>query len=170
MTNKLGLPPKHIPRQIITDVDGVLTTGQFLYDQQGKAYKIFGPNDSDGVKILKKLGFLIQAVTADFRGYNISQKRCHDMGIDCGYIPEGERLDWIEREFEFAHTIYIGDGIHCASVLARCAFGFAPGNAVPAAKQNANWVLDAHGGEGVLLEVALWIARHWFQKEWQDLI
>ena len=36
------------------DVDGVMTTGQFIYSDKGKQYKIFGPHDSDGLKLIKK--------------------------------------------------------------------------------------------------------------------
>ena len=35
-------------------VDGVMTTGQFLYSKLGKEYKIFGQHDNDGIKMLKK--------------------------------------------------------------------------------------------------------------------
>ena len=33
----------------ISDVDGVLTTGQFHYTIEGKAIKTFGPDDNDGL-------------------------------------------------------------------------------------------------------------------------
>ena len=33
----------------LLDVDGVMTTGQFLYSKDGKDYKVFGPHDSDGL-------------------------------------------------------------------------------------------------------------------------
>ena len=42
-------------KALILDVDGVMTTGQFLYNADGKAYKIFGPDDSDGLKLIDKL-------------------------------------------------------------------------------------------------------------------
>lgn len=41
------------PQFIIFDIDGVMTTGQFLYSENGKAYKIFGAHDNDGIKLLK---------------------------------------------------------------------------------------------------------------------
>lgn len=37
----------------VLDVDGVMTTGQFLYSQDGKAYKIFGPHDAEGLKMIR---------------------------------------------------------------------------------------------------------------------
>ena len=37
----------------ILDVDGVLTTGQFLYTSEDKVMKIFGPDDNDALSLLK---------------------------------------------------------------------------------------------------------------------
>ena len=42
-------------RIIISDVDGCLTDGKFVYTSEGKVSKTFGPHDNDGVKKLKKL-------------------------------------------------------------------------------------------------------------------
>ena len=36
----------------ILDVDGVMTTGQFLYSESGKLMKVFGPDDNDGLGLL----------------------------------------------------------------------------------------------------------------------
>ena len=37
------------PKYFILDVDGVMTTGQFMYSKNGKIFKVFGPHDSDGL-------------------------------------------------------------------------------------------------------------------------
>ena len=37
----------------IIDVDGVMTTGQFLYTEDEKCMKVFGPDDNDGLSFLK---------------------------------------------------------------------------------------------------------------------
>ena len=41
------------PNIFILDVDGVMTTGQFLYTKSGKTEKVFGPDDADALNILK---------------------------------------------------------------------------------------------------------------------
>ena len=33
------------PKFFLLDVDGVITSGQFLYSKRGKIYKVFGPDD-----------------------------------------------------------------------------------------------------------------------------
>ncbi len=76
-----------------------LTTGQFLYSVDGKAYKIFGPHDNDGIKLLsqkKRVLFL----TADQRGFQISRKRIvDDMKQELVLVAESERLDYLETRF-----------------------------------------------------------------------
>lgn len=48
----------------ILDVDGVMTTGQFLYTAEGKAMKVFGPDDNDGLSLIKQY-LEIRFVTGD---------------------------------------------------------------------------------------------------------
>ena len=64
---------KKIPTHIIIDVDGVMTTGQFIYSNLGKQFKIFGAHDSDGLKLLNSF-FKIIFITADKRGFKITKK------------------------------------------------------------------------------------------------
>ena len=52
------------PKCFILDVDGVMTTGHFLYTKEGKAMKIFGPDDHDGLSILRNC-LHIRFVTGD---------------------------------------------------------------------------------------------------------
>ena len=82
---------KKIPKNIIIDVDGVLSTGQFFYNQDGKVFKIFGRHDNDGLKIVKNF-FSILFITADIKGFKISKKRIvDDMGFELRLISESKR-------------------------------------------------------------------------------
>ena len=60
-------------KNIIIDVDGVMTTGQFIYSKTGKLFKIFGPHDTDGLNLLKKK-YNISFITADKKGLEITKK------------------------------------------------------------------------------------------------
>ena len=62
------------PKVFLIDVDGVLTTGQFLYTENGKTMKMFGPDDHAGLSLLKPY-MEIKFLTGDKSGYNISKKR-----------------------------------------------------------------------------------------------
>ena len=41
------------PAIFILDVDLVITSGNFIYSTEGKSFKIFGPDDNDGLSLLK---------------------------------------------------------------------------------------------------------------------
>ena len=41
------------PKVFLLDVDGVMTSGQFFYSNQGKVMKVFGPDDHDALSLLK---------------------------------------------------------------------------------------------------------------------
>ena len=62
------------PRVFIIDVDGVMTTGHLLYTENGKTMKVFGPDDHDGLSLLKNY-LEIRFVTGDKTGFKISKKR-----------------------------------------------------------------------------------------------
>ena len=88
---------KKIPKNIVLDVDGIMTTGQFFYDENGKRYKVFGPDDADALKILKRFMNIV-FVSADKRGFKISKKRIStDMGYKLYNVSSEERLDWIKK-------------------------------------------------------------------------
>ena len=88
---------KKMPTNIIIDVDGVMTSSQFLYSKKGKEYKIFGAHDSDGLNLLKKY-FKIEFITADKRGFSITKKRIvNDLKLKLRIIGEHERYTFCKK-------------------------------------------------------------------------
>lgn len=155
---------KQRPTLAIFDVDGVLTTGQFLYSADGKAYKVFGPHDNDGIKILEKL-MRVLFLTADERGFPISRKRIvDDMKQELILVSEADRLSFIEKNFGLDNVIYMGDGYHDAVILKRCRYGIAPCNARVEAKNAADYVTPSAAGEGAVLDACLHILNSFFER------
>lgn len=155
--------------EIITDVDGVLTDGSFLYSEKGKIYKRFGPHDSDGVKILRSMDISIRSITADKKGFEITKKRTSDLNIDLILVPEEDRLNWIKSNCNLKTTAFIGDGLYDAAVMKICALSFAPANAVDLTKKFATKVIDTYGGNGVLLSIALMFLKNRNPRSYYDL-
>ena len=56
------------PVTFILDVDGVMTTGHFLYTPEGKSLKIFGPDDNDGLSLINSY-VSIHFVTGDRKSH-----------------------------------------------------------------------------------------------------
>jgi 3-deoxy-D-manno-octulosonate 8-phosphate phosphatase (KDO 8-P phosphatase) len=153
---------------IISDVDGVLNTGQFLYNECGKQFKIFGPHDGDGVKILKKHGFNVEFVSADHRGFKITKARIDDMKCNVELVSEGDRYDFINKKYGLENVIYIGDGLHDAKILKDAYFGIAPIDARIEAKRAAQYITESKAGNGAFLDAALIILKHFGVKYEQE--
>ena len=149
----------------LLDVDGVMTTGQFLYSSNGKRYKIFGPHDGDGLKIIKgKLD--IKFITADKRGFSISKKRIvEDLGFNLDLVSEQDRFDYIKNRYNFKYLIYMGDGIHDVKIIRSSMFGIAPKNARYEAKKIADYVTPSNSAEGAVLDACLKINKLFFTNE-----
>lgn len=142
----------------IIDVDGVMTTGQFLYSANGKAYKVFGPHDADGLKMIRdKVNIIF--ITSDKLGFPISQKRIGDMGYPIEIVSEQERYNYIKEKYGFENTIFMGDGIFDATVLKASKFGIAPKNARKEAREAADFVTSSNSAEGAVCDACLEIKK-----------
>ena len=147
----------------LLDVDGVMTTGQYLYSQDGKSYKVFGPHDNDGLKLIKDK-ITINFITADKHGFPITKKRIvDDMGFELDLVSEQDRFEYIIEKYGFACLIYMGDGYHDAKILKESMFGIAPKNARKEAIDAADHVTESNAGEGAVLDACLEINRKYFE-------
>ena len=139
---------------VVLDFDGVFTNGNFIYSNTGKVLKIFGPHDSDGLKILKSSNFKVQIITADERGYDISSRRLQDMGYELNLVKEFDRFDWIKRNHDLDHLVYMADGIWDIKILKNCKFSICPFNAPKLVKSHCDFVTLSKGGDGAVLEAS----------------
>lgn len=149
-------------KNFIIDVDGCLTTGQFLYSMEGKVMKVFGPDDADALSILKAR-INIHMISGDKRGFSITKKRIDDMGFPLDLVSTFERVKWIEKKFNLKETIYMGDGIYDALVFEKVAYSIAPTNAFYITKQKANFITQTRGGEGAVAEACIHIMEKFFE-------
>ncbi len=151
------------PKNFIIDVDGVFTTGQFLYTEEGKFAKIFGPHDNDGIKMLSGL-INIQVVSADKRGFGITKKRIvDDMGLKLELVSEKDRLDWFKKNFKLDESIFMGDSLHDAEIFPLMGYSIAPASAFYIARDKASFVTNHRAGEGAVGEACLHIKEKFFK-------
>ncbi len=151
----------------ILDVDGVLTTGHFLYSIEGKAYKIFGPHDADGLNKIKDR-VNIKFISADKRGFQITERRIQDMGFTVELVSEKDRLNFFKERYGFENSIFMGDGIFDAEILKRCKFGIAPINARKEAKAAAHFITESKSGEGAVCDACLEIEKRFLNGAKND--
>jgi 3-deoxy-D-manno-octulosonate 8-phosphate phosphatase (KDO 8-P phosphatase) len=147
----------------ILDVDGVLTTGQFLYTCDGKFAKIFGPDDNDALKLLEP-HLEVFFVTGDRKGFEISKRRIvNDMGYSLELVSTVKRLEWIHNRYTLDNVIYMGDGIFDHYVMKKVGYSIAPSNADILAKKYAHYVTQRAGGERAVAEACLHILAKFFE-------
>jgi 3-deoxy-D-manno-octulosonate 8-phosphate phosphatase (KDO 8-P phosphatase) len=148
---------------LILDVDGVMTTGQFLYTEQGKTMKVFGPDDNDALQLLNP-HIEIRFVTGDRKGFAISNKRIKDdMGFDLDLVSTIHRIDWIGERYDPKEVVYMGDGIFDHYVMRSVAYSIAPSNADYTAKKYANYICKRSGGDRAVAEACLHILKKFFK-------
>lgn len=163
---------------VISDVDGCMTTGTFIYTADGKVGKIFGAGDHEGVKLLKNNGVDVEFITADRIGYPITEQRIvKDMHCKCSVISEKDRFDYIaEKLNEYDTIIFFGDGPQdslCAQKLVQKVSEIeaynnhkiifcTPQNGRPECKELAEkigYITPNSGGYGAFLDMSIWLCN-----------
>jgi len=158
-----------IPKHFILDVDGVMTTGHFLYSSSGKVMKIFGPDDNDALSLVRKF-LKITFVTGDKKGFPISKKRIvDDMGFDLQLVSTTERVEWIAERYALNSVIYMGDGIFDHYVMSKVMYSIAPANSDINAMAFASFVTKRKGGDRAVAEACLHILEKFFTPYMPEL-
>ncbi len=153
------------PEMFVLDVDGVLTTGQFLYSKNGKEFKVFGPDDNDGLSLLKPF-LKIHFVTQDKKGFAISKKRIvTDMKYPLDLVKTLDRVEWMKKKTSLNKIIYMGDSIFDHLIFSKVGYSIAPANADNLAKKNADFVTKRNSGERAVAEACLHILKKFFDVD-----
>lgn len=142
------------------DVDGVLTDGKFLWDAEGnKAYKEFGPDDADALKILSRYMPVI-FFSKDKKGFPISKSRVEHMGFPIYYMNTKEREIYLRGTYGLDNVIYMGDSFADVPLLERAKKGIATKTSSPYAKRAADYITQTGGGERAVADAVFWIMRN----------
>ena len=151
-----------LPKVFILDVDGVMTTGEFYYTEEGKVMKVFGPDDHDGLTLLKP-HMEIRFITGDSKGFAISKKRIvDDMSFPLDLVSTVRREEWIRSQYDPADVIFMGDGIFDHYVLRMVGYAIAPANADASAKKFSHYVCQRSGGDRAVAEACLHVLERFF--------
>ena len=153
-----------MPNNFILDVDGTLASANFVYSKKGKDFKIFGPDDADALKILKKY-INISFVTADKRGFGISKKRVNDMGFKVYFVKKDlDRLNWLENKFGLKKIIYMGDSFTDIPIFKKVNYSIAPYDSFYLCKKYAKYVTKHSAGSRSVAEACDQILKIFFKS------
>lgn len=158
-------------KAFIFDVDGVLTDGGIILDDNGVETKRFNIKDGWAIVEIKKLGFKTAIITG--RTSNLVKSRMSDLKID--YLVQGaldKRQAYADFKTEFGlsdeEIAYIGDDLIDLPLLMQCGFSGAPGDGVEEVTSRVDVVMHKTGGYGAVREFIELVLKN--QGRWDEIV
>ncbi len=156
---------------ILSDVDGVLTDGGIIFDNQGIETKKFHIRDGLGIKLWQRAGYRFGILTA--RTSHIVKMRAAELDVDIvrqGFedkLPAAQEV-CRQLQLEPRQVCYIGDDLTDIPVMRHVGLGVAVADAAEETRGAADYITQRPGGAGAVRELieTLLKARH----RWDDLI
>jgi 3-deoxy-D-manno-octulosonate 8-phosphate phosphatase (KDO 8-P phosphatase) len=149
-------------RLLILDVDGVLTDGRIILDNDGNEYKAFHVRDGHGIKMLIRSGVKVAIITG--RHSKVVERRAQELGITevfqkchnkkVAYSQLLERYSLKDHE-----VAYVGDDIVDAPIMAVVGLPVAVADADGETVKFALMTTRSSGGRGAVREVTDFILR-----------
>lgn len=141
---------------LLLDVDGVLTDGSIIYDDNKVETKVFNVKDGLGIRLLINAGIPVGIVTG--RTSEVLYHRCKNLGISLifdGIIDKGDILNQIIKQTGILseEIAFIGDDLPDIPLMKQIGFSVAVADAHQAVRENADMITSSKGGAGAVREV-----------------
>jgi 3-deoxy-D-manno-octulosonate 8-phosphate phosphatase (KDO 8-P phosphatase) len=158
-------------RLLLLDVDGVLTDGRILYDEQGRETKFFHVHDGQGIRwLLKediKVGFL------SGRSSGAVEMRAKELGISFLFQGIKDKMILYEKLLQKtklypAQVSYMGDDFIDLRLLKNVGLSVSVSNSHPLIQKEVDYVTQAAGGFGAVREAAELILKA--QGKWESIL
>jgi YrbI family 3-deoxy-D-manno-octulosonate 8-phosphate phosphatase len=156
---------------ILSDVDGVLTNGGILFDNEGVELKQFHIRDGLGIKLWQRSGGKFGIVTG--RTSHIVKVRAAELGIDI--VRQGFEQKWpavqeimAKEQLTPEQVAYIGDDLPDLPVVCRVGMGVAVADAVAELHNAAHYITRAPGGYGAVREFVEFLLKA--QDRWEIIV
>ncbi len=140
----------------VFDVDGVMTDGGMIYDENGLSYKIFNAKDGQGIAMLMKSGIKTAIITA--KESNSVKARFEDLGMTKLYMGQKNKtvaMQEMLKEFDldYSQVAYMGDDLPDIAVLREAGLASCPSDAVSEVKEICHFISSKRGGRGAVREL-----------------
>lgn len=141
---------------LLTDVDGVMTDGGVIIDNQGVESKRFSIRDGQAIRFWQQAGGQAGIVTG--RSSQIVKLRAAELDIDLLRQGVKDKLPIVESicaelSLESNQVAYIGDDLPDLPVIGRVGLGVAVADAAEEVRAGADYVTSVAGGHGAVREV-----------------
>lgn len=143
-------------RLLILDVDGVLTSGQIIYDGLGNELKIFDVQDGLGLVLLKHIRVSVMWISG--RSHPGTEKRGIELGVERVYQGVRDKRSLIvnlvsELNIDLQDVAYMGDDWNDLAAFEIVGLRCAVANAATEVRKSADIVTEARGGQGAVREL-----------------
>ncbi|MCI9045733.1 MAG: HAD hydrolase family protein [Hungatella sp.] len=140
------------------DIDGVLTDGNLLIDQNGNELKSFRLTEIDALNDIKRMGLMIAAITGENTPIvDVFRRRVNWDKFVSGRKDKLSEVKQMEKQFGITYKdiCYIGDGKYDIPAIKYVGLGICPKNAIAEAKAAADVILNGSGGSTCVYELYL---------------
>jgi YrbI family 3-deoxy-D-manno-octulosonate 8-phosphate phosphatase len=156
---------------ILCDVDGVLTDGGIIVNNQGIETKRFHVRDGMGIKLWQKAGYRFGVITV--RSSHIVKTRVAELGIEIIRQGADDKLATAKEIMQGLglaprQVCYIGDDLPDLPVVCTVGLGVAVADACTELCSRAHLVTRSAGGTGAVREVVETILKA--QRRWDDVV
>lgn len=149
------------------DVDGVLTDGAILVNENGEQLRTFNVKDGYAIQYAVKQGLLVFVITGG-RSQGVL-KRMEGLHVPEIHLGVSDKLGLLEElatryGLRLADMAFIGDDMPDYSCMQQVGAAIAPADAVEDIKRVSHYVSTKRGGEGVVREIIEKVLR--LQDKW----
>lgn len=158
----LGLPEvvvekAPIIRAIITDIDGVFSTGSLFFDAGREELKQFHSRDGAIVPFLKKNGILVGAISSRYS--KTTENLLDSLNFDFHYHGVKNKVQKLREvldilEISWEEVLYIGDDLEDLPLFAEVGLSACPADAPIYIQEQVEYVCTKKGGDGSFREIA----------------
>lgn len=147
---------------LLLDVDGVLTDGRIIYDNDGGEYKAFDVKDGHGLKLIQRAGIQVGIITG--RESEVVARRAAELGIEILYQGAKVKLDPFHEilsqlGLEPKEVAYVGDDVVDLPVMNKVGFSATVADGVDDIKPYVDYVAERCGGRGAVREICDYLLK-----------
>jgi 3-deoxy-D-manno-octulosonate 8-phosphate phosphatase (KDO 8-P phosphatase) len=156
---------------LILDVDGIMTNGEIILDDDGKETKVFNVQDGYGIVLFQRAGHKTAILSA--RSTGAVNARAKDLKIDKVCQDAQPKIKAYTKllsdlKLKDEQACFIGDDLTDIEVLRKVGVSVSVPNAVTEVKQIVDHVTKREGGQGAVREVIELILKT--QGKWPDIL
>ncbi len=140
---------------LLLDVDGVMTDGRIILDNQGNELKAFHVRDGHGIKLAQRAGIMVGIITGrksevvNIRARELGIQEVHQGALDKITVYETLISKYGLKDDEVA---YMGDDIVDLGIFDRAGVAATVADPDPAVKPHVDLIMKAAGGRGAVRE------------------